>query len=196
MDKPKSVEEYIANEPQWQEELIILQSIVLDMGLDEQIKWLFPCYTYNKKNVVGLAAFKGYFGLWFYQGALLQDTHGKLSNAQEGKTQAMRQWRMHEKSEIDEDLIKAYIAEAIENEIAGKRVKITAKALIEAPELVEALSENHMLASAFESLSQGRRKDYHNYINSAKRTETKKSRIAKCIPLILQGVGLADKYRK
>ena len=196
MKKPKSVDEYISNEETFQEELIHLREIVLSTGLEEHVKWMFPCYTFNKKNIVGIAAFKDYFGLWFYQGALLSDHQNKLINAQEGKTQAMRQWRMRSISEIDHELIVDYIAESIENEKAGKRILPTKKPIVESPELNEALNKDLSLRSAFDSLSFGRRKDYHEHINSAKRAETKISRIAKSIPLIMQGIGLSDKYRK
>ena len=37
--------------------------------------------------------FKEYFGIWFFQGGTLVDELKVLTNAQEGKTKAMRQWR-------------------------------------------------------------------------------------------------------
>jgi len=42
---------------------------------------------------VALGAFKRYAGLWFLNDALLANMAKLLSNAQEGKNQAMRQWR-------------------------------------------------------------------------------------------------------
>ncbi len=66
----------------------------------------------RRKNVVGLGAFKSYFGLWFHQGALLADKNQVLINCQEGKTKALRQWRMTDKKEIDARTINAYIKEA------------------------------------------------------------------------------------
>ncbi|MFN8273387.1 MAG: hypothetical protein U0X58_00735 [Flavobacteriaceae bacterium] len=39
-----------------------------------------------------------------------------MVNAQEGVTKALRQWRFYDKSEINESMILAYIAEAISNE--------------------------------------------------------------------------------
>ena len=196
MEKPVSVDSYIADEERWQEELVHLRALILSTGLDEQIKWLFPCYTFKNKNIVGLASFKEYFGLWFYQGAILQDAHNKLVSAQEGKTQAMRQWRMYDKSEMDHELIISYINEAIDNEKAGKRVVITKKPLVESPELMEALNQDLSLKAAFDSLTPGRQKDYHEHINSTKRKATKQSRISKSIPIIMQGLGLSDKYKK
>ncbi len=196
MKKPKSVDEYISNVEKYQEELVHLRKIVLSTGLKEHVKWLFPCYTFNKKNVVGIAAFKDYFRLWFYQGALLFDHHNKLINAQEGKTQAMRQRRLKDLSEIDRDMIIDYISESIENKKAEKRILPTKKPSIESAELSEVLNKVQHLRDSFGSLTFGRRRDYPAYMNSYKRSETKKSRRAKSIPLILQGIGLNDKYRK
>lgn len=196
MIKPKSTDEFIANETRWQEELIILRDILNRMELQEQIKWLFPCYTHKGKNIVGLGSFKGYFGLWFFQGAIMKDTYSKLTNAQEGKTQAMRQWRMTHVDQIDEVMIKTYVNEAIANSVAGKEVTIVKKPTIESPELIQALNEDLLTLAAFSQLTAGRQRDYHDYINEAKRDATKRSRIAKSIGLILQNKGLNDQYIK
>lgn len=76
-------------------------------------------YTINNKNVVSIGAFKSHCGIWFFQGALLNDAHRVLQNAQEGKTKAMRQWRFNKDSTIDAELIHLYVQEAIENEKKG-----------------------------------------------------------------------------
>ena len=82
--------------------------------LVEDIKWGAPCNTFNGKNVVGMASFKDYFGLWFHQGVLLTDGKGVLINAQEGTTRALRQWRMNSAREIKSSTIKACVKEAIQ----------------------------------------------------------------------------------
>jgi len=93
--------------------------------------------------VVGLGAFKSHAGLWFFQGALLNDTHGKLINAQEGQTKALRQWRFQSMAEIDEKLVKLYVEEAVQNQKEGKAIKPDRnKPLIIPYELITALSEN------------------------------------------------------
>jgi uncharacterized protein YdeI (YjbR/CyaY-like superfamily) len=48
--------------------------------LEETIKWGIPVYTIKNKNVVGLSAFKDYFGRWFYQGTFLEDPAQVLIN--------------------------------------------------------------------------------------------------------------------
>lgn len=68
-----------------------LRRLLLTLPLEETVKWGSPCYTCKGRNVVGIGGFKQYFGLWFFQGALLEDAGGRLVNAQEGKTKALRQ---------------------------------------------------------------------------------------------------------
>lgn len=73
-----------------------------------------PIYTLDTMNVVGMGAFKSYFGLWFFNGATLSDEHGVLINAQEGKTKSLRQWRFTSADELDDQRILAYLEEAID----------------------------------------------------------------------------------
>ena len=104
MKGAKNAEEFILSNPQWQEALILLRDIFLSTGMEETIKWGVPVYTFEGKNVTGMACFKSYIGIWFYQGALLADKTQKLVNAQEGVTKALRQWRF---SSIDEVIPEA-----------------------------------------------------------------------------------------
>jgi uncharacterized protein YdeI (YjbR/CyaY-like superfamily) len=117
------VEKYFASQALWQEPLLLLREIILSTGLEETVKWGSPVYMYNKKNVLGIFAFKSYFGIWFFQGALLEDKNKVLINAQEGKTAALRQCRFVSSDEIDEALIIAYINEAIQNVKEGREIK-------------------------------------------------------------------------
>ena len=117
------IEEYISKKEKWKTELELLRSVFSNLPVEETIKWGAPTYVFNNKNIVGLAAFKNYCGLWFFQGSLLKDKHKVFINAQEGKTKAMLQWRFHSLEGIDVVLIKEYVLEAIENVKAGKEIK-------------------------------------------------------------------------
>lgn len=189
------VEAYIDKKEQWSAELRILRKTLNDLPLEETVKWGAPTYTFKGKNIVGMAAFKNYFGLWFFQGALLKDADKKLMNAQEGKTQAMRQWRFSSIEEINVELIRSYVLEAIENQKAGKAIKPKKKPLI-IPELLQkALDSNVTLKQNFEAFSLSHKREYADHISEAKREATKRSRLEKIIPMILENVGLHDKYR-
>lgn len=185
---------YIANHDNHAQGLQLLHDIITDTGLQPTIKWGAPVYVLGKKNIVGMGAFKAYFGLWFFQGGLLKDHSKVLVNAQE-KTKALRQWRFKYVSEIDANLVKSYILEAIANQEAGREIKPEKKELIIPIELDEALSTDADLEAAFEKLSHSCKREYAEYISEAKKAATKARRLEKITEMILQGNGLHDKYR-
>lgn len=198
MERFKTVESFIEKHEHWQQELILLRETALSLNLTEAIKWGFPVYMLNGKNVIGLGAFKSYVGIWFFQGGLLNDPDAKLTNAQEGKTKAMRQWRFSSLAEIKVDLkvIEEYIKEAIANEEAGKSIApAKGQPLIIPMELVEALSSAG-LNDEYKQLSLSKKRDFAEYISTAKKPETKMRRMEKIIPMIRDGIGLNDKYSK
>jgi uncharacterized protein YdeI (YjbR/CyaY-like superfamily) len=180
----------------WKEELETLRSILAETEMEKTVKWGIDVYTYNGTNLVGIAPFKSYFGLWFYQGVFLSDPLGVLNNAQEGKTKAMRQWRFESKEDIDRDRVLSYLRETIENEKAGKRWVTEKTTELDLPEILEkALAENQDLQEAFEKLSLSKRKEYAGYIAEAKWMETQMARLEKITPMIKTGIGLNDKYK-
>ena len=196
MSTEKTVDQYIEAAAQWQDELRALRKIILTANLEETIKWGMPYYSLGGKNIVGMASFKSYFGLWFTQGVFLKDESGVLTNAKEGTTRALRQWRMNSKNEINSKLIKRYVMEAIEVTKSGKAIKPVRHKTFEVPlELILEMDNNPVLKASFETLTQSQKREYSEHINSAKRDETKARRLAKIIPMILSGAGLNDKYR-
>lgn len=196
MAKPENAEQYIAAHSKWKDQLFQLRELLLSCDLTEGIKWGSLVYLKDGKNLVGIAAFKKHFGLWFFQGALLKKNTELLVNAQEGKTQAMRQIKLDETSEIDFDLLKKYIDETISLHNQGKTVKLASHQKVEIPiELKKELDTNSELKKAFNLLTLGKQKEYSLYIIEAKREVTKQKRIEKIVPMIMSGIGLNDKYK-
>jgi len=199
MKKYKTAEEYIFSQDYWQDALLLLRDTILSTKLAETVKWGAPVYTFEGKNIVGLGAFKSYVAIWFFQGALLKDEKKKLMNAQEGKTKALRQWRFFSKEEIEGELgtILAYLEEAILNQKQGKRIRPAINKPLRIPkELTTLFSTNQTVKTDFHSLSLSKQREYAEYISEAKRAETKQKRLEKIIPLIREGKGLHDKYRR
>lgn len=187
---------YIEKQTHWKEALSKLRSILKNTSLEETIKWGAPVYVTNGKNVLAIAGFKNYCCIWFYQGVFLKDSQKKLFNAQEGKTKALRQWRFESIDEIDEKLVLNYAEEAIANAKAGKEIKPAKNKEIELPlELKEALNKNTALKQCFDALTPYKQKEYKEHIGSAKQEKTRLNRLEKCIPMILKGIGLNDKYK-
>lgn len=196
MSRKKTVDDYLIDTAYWQDELIELRRILLSTSLKETIKWGMPCYTYEGKNIVGMAGFKSYFGLWFHQGVFLSDPESVLINAQSEKTKALRQWRMTSPHDIKADLIKAYVKESIAHSLAGKKVPNAAPRTLNLPPILSAaLNEDTILKAAFGKFRTAQQCDFADYISSAKQEATKQRRLEKIIPLIQSAVGLNDKYK-
>ncbi|GAB1770377.1 YdeI/OmpD-associated family protein [Priestia aryabhattai] len=188
------VDEFLTKAKKWKEEYETLRKIVLDCELTEDFKWMNPCYTFEKKNIVLIHGFKEYCALLFPKGSLLQDSHGILIQQTEN-VQGARQIRFTNVQEIveKEAMLKAYIYEAIEVEKAGLKVKAKKpEELIIPEELQHKFDEIPALKDAFTTLTPGRQRAYILHFSAAKQSKTRASRVEKCIPNILNGKGLND----
>lgn len=188
------VDEFLSKAKKWEEEFEKLRTIILDCELTEDFKWMHPCYTYNNKNVVLIHGFKEYCALLFHKGALLQDTDGILIQQTEN-VQAARQIRFTNVQEINEleNILKAYIHEAIEVEKAGLKVEVNKNIELNIPEeLQKKFDEIPALKIAFEALTPGRQRAYTLYFSQAKQSKTRESRVEKYVQKILDGKGLKD----
>ena len=188
------VDAFLLNTKKWREELTVLRSIVMDSGLGEELKWGAPCYVHEKANVIMIHGFKDYFALMFFKGALMKDPQDLLRKPGEN-TQSSRLIRLTSMDEMlgQEEVLRAYIQNAIEVEKAGE--KVIAKKTEEYPvplELEESFAENSDLQHAFYGLTPGRQRAYLLHFAEAKQSSTRKARIEKYTPRILNGKGILD----
>src|SRR5690606_900454 len=159
----------------WQDEFYALREIARgNDSLEEEYKWMHPCYTFEGKNIVLIHGFKEYCALLFTKGALLKDPENILIQ-QTKNVQAARQIRFTGIEQIAtlRPLIALYIQEAIENEKSGK--KIAMKQVEDYPvpaELEKAFDQDESLRTAFYALTAGRQKAYLFYFNQAKQAKT------------------------
>jgi uncharacterized protein YdeI (YjbR/CyaY-like superfamily) len=188
------VDVYLSKAKKWQEEVEKLRMIIQDCGLTEELKWGWPCYTFQKSNIVLIHAFKEYCALLFFKGALLNDANGILIQQTEN-VQAGRQIRFTNIREIVEmePIIKVYINEAVEVGKAGLKVNFKKNTeLIFPEEFQNKLDENPALKTAFDALTPGRQRAYIFYFSQPKQSKTRESRVEKCMQQILNGKGLDD----
>jgi uncharacterized protein YdeI (YjbR/CyaY-like superfamily) len=180
----------------WTKELERLRSIVLKAGLKEELKWGVPCYTYNDNNVLLVSAFRSYCAISFFKGVLVEDPKQILSkpgpNSQSSRL--IKITDLNQILEIEKEIL-ALIQSAIENEKAGLKVSFKTVPEPMPEELKKKLEQDPLLKSAFQALTPGRQRGYILYISQAKQTKTRVSRIEKCVPKILNGEGLHDKYK-
>jgi uncharacterized protein YdeI (YjbR/CyaY-like superfamily) len=188
------VDDFLSKAKHWQEEFEKLRIIILDCGLNEELKWGVPCYTFQKSNIVLIHGFKEYCAILFIKGALLSDPKGILIQQTEN-VQAARQVRFTNIREIIElePTLKSYIYEAIEVEKAGLKVNHKKTAEYSIPdEFQKRLDEMPALKTAFEALTPGRQRAYIFYFSAPKQSKTRESRVEKYIQQILNGKGLND----
>ncbi len=181
---------------QWTAELELLRSIILDCGLTEELKWGAPCYTFEGKNVLMISALRSYCCISFFKGSLLSDNKGLLKKP--GKhSQAAHLFKFTNIEDIKniEADIKTYIFEAIEVEKAGLKVDFKKNPEPIPEELEKKFEEDPVLKTAFEALTAGRQRGYILYFSAPKQSQTRITRIEKCMPKILIGEGLHDKYK-
>ncbi|MCE4956542.1 YdeI/OmpD-associated family protein [Macrococcoides caseolyticum] len=190
----QKLEKYFNKASQWQFAYILLRNIIKEYDLDEEYKWMHPCYTLKGKNVVLIHGFKDYVALLFHKGVLLEDKYNLLIQQTE-HVQVDRQLRFSSIEEIEEkaDKIRYYIEEAIRIEKSGKKLPKKNHKPLEIPvELEESFNNNERLRDAFYNLTPGRQRAYVIEINRAKRSETRRNRIEKYTEKIYQGKGLLE----
>ena len=134
----------------------------------------------------------------FFKGALMADPENMLIQQTE-HVQGGRQIRFTNLSQITdkEEVLKAYIHNAVEVEKAGLKIEYKKTEDYEVPEeLQRAFSEDSGFRNAFYNLTPGRQRGYLLYFAGAKQSKTREERIEKSRDLIFDGYGLQDEYRQ
>jgi uncharacterized protein YdeI (YjbR/CyaY-like superfamily) len=188
-----TVDAFMSRAKTWRGEMQKIRSILLDAGLEEELKWGKPCFSFEGSNVAILQPFKAHCSLMFFKGALMPDTHGLL-RSQGQNTQSALRLEFTSEAQIKAAVLKSYVKSAIAVEKAGLKVDFKAKRELEYPEeLTDMLQIDRRLATAFEALTPGRQRSYVLFFTAAKQAKTRIARIKKCIPKILSGLGMNER---
>jgi len=180
----------------WMKGIKQLRAILLKTELVEELKWGFPCYTLGGKNVVMIGAFRDYFALLFFKGSLIADQTGLLVSAG-ANSQVGKQIRFTDQKQVLDKAasILTILNKAIEIERSGKKVETKkVNALVLPEELFQQFKTNPEFKKAFFKLTPGRQRGYQIYFSQPKQSATRLARIEKCIPLVMQGIGIHDAF--
>ncbi len=153
-----------------------------------------PTYTVDGKNIVIIQGFKEYFGLGFFQGALLKDSKKVL--VQLGQVHAGRVMKFTSAKQISAQAatIKAYVREAMAVEKAGRRMERKKTSDFPVPEeLTQRFRKDPRYKRAFEALTPGRQRSYLYHFAAAKQSATRVARIQKAMPAIFEGRGFLER---
>lgn len=171
-----------------------MKRVLAGLGLKEETKWGKPTFTLGGKNVVILQDFKEWFGLGFFQGALVEDPKGLL--VQLGSVQAGRVMRFESAKEITASAktIRSYVRAAIAVAKSGAKVEKKKTSDYAVPvELAARFERDARFKRAFDALTPGRQRSWLHHIGTAKQAATRETRIDKAIPAILAGRGFLER---
>jgi len=161
--------------------------------VEETIKWGFPHFMY-KWILCSMASFQQHCALGFWKGSLIVE--GDESRSEEAMGQFGRIQSLEDLP--PEDTLVAYIKRAMELNEKGiqPKKKKAARADFEMPDDFEtALREQSGVLDAFEAMPPSHRREYLEWITSAKREDTRLRRIAKAVAQISDGKSLHWKYQ-
>jgi len=178
----------------WADGLLALRKLCLSLSLVETVKWGHPCYLHKGRNIAIIGALRTDFRLSFFNAALMQDAAGVLERPGPN-TQYPDMLRFTDKAQVDAmaELIRSYLKEAMTYAEAGLQPQKETREIEWPPELAEALDADPELAAAFHSLTAGRQRSYLIQLNSAKKPETRLSRIIAFRDRILAGKGALER---
>src|SRR4051812_32110080 len=183
-----------AYKERWQAEIAEMRRGLAGPGVEGGRKGGPPTHTVGGKNVVILQSFKQYFGLGFFQGALLKDPKKVL--VQLGQVQAGRVMKFGSAKEIAAKAatIKAYVREAIAVRKAGLRIEPKKTSDYPVPEeLTQRFRRDTRFKRAFDALTPGRQRSYLYHFAAAKQSATRVARIERAMPAILAGKGFLER---
>jgi uncharacterized protein YdeI (YjbR/CyaY-like superfamily) len=184
----------MAYRERWKAEIAEMRRVLAGFAMEEERKWGKPTYAVDGKNIVILQGFKEYFGLGFFQGALLKDPKKLL--VQLGQVHAGRVMKFTSVKDIRAKAaaIKAYVREAIAVEGAGLRMERKKTSDLPVPEeLTERFHSDPRFKRAFEALTPGRQRSYLYHFAAAKQSATRVARIGKAMPAIFEGRGFLER---
>jgi uncharacterized protein YdeI (YjbR/CyaY-like superfamily) len=178
----------------WARGLADLRRICRDAGLTETVKWGHPCYMHADRNIAIIGAFRDNFRLNFFNAALMKDPESVLEK-RGPNTRHPDMIRFEDNAQVArmQPTIRSYLEEAISYAAAGIKPAKEQTDLELPDELVEALDADPELSEAFQDLTPGRQRSYVINLNSAKKPETRISRIAGFRDKIIAGKGAMDR---
>ncbi len=202
MAKPKNVDEYLKKlEGNFAHPILTrVREIVLATSpeITEKIKWGTPSFEY-KGLMMSMVAFKKFTAVWFHKGALLDDPKNLLEATAE-TTKSMRKYVLAGMDDLDEEGLRNLTLQAIAKNDSGEEVEgmgVSDKKDIRSEMLDQALAmdENAKAAEGYSTLPDYKKREYAEYIESAKQQATRQRRLKKSLELIEKGIGLNDKYK-
>ena len=161
---------------------------------EETLKWSAPAFLYKSEQLAMMAGFKAHVAFSFWRGSL-------VTGEDEKQMSAMGQFgRLTSIDDLPEEAeLHALIARAMALADAGvKPVRNkTVKDAIDMPDdFRAALAADPKAAANFDGFPPGARRDYLEWVTTAKGEETRRQRIAQAVEWLAEGRKRHWKYEK
>ncbi|WP_031426699.1 DUF1801 domain-containing protein [Flavimarina sp. Hel_I_48] len=188
MDTAIEVETFFNQHTKHQLALQRLREIMRDTILKEDYRYNAPVYTYDDREVVGLSDANDHFDILFFNGDSLSDIHNVLLDTNTGTTNSTRQLRYTSVQQMNDELIKTYVEEAILNQSEAKIVQKATQSpdLNNCAELQNAFALSKHLKDRFMLLSNDVQQEYLEYLANADDEEDRAKRLEHCLPFIMR----------
>ncbi|WP_198137565.1 YdeI family protein [Terriglobus sp. TAA 43] len=165
----------------------------------EEVKWSRPFFTLNGENLCFMAAFKNYCGFGFWSPKMPEYLQSQGMPKVEG---AGSIGQIASVKDLPKELSKyvKYAAELIRKGEAGSamegRTRKGTRQEIELPDAFAALLKKSKSAKTnFEALPPSCKREYLEWITTAKKEETRDKRMGETIVMLEAGRRFNDKYR-
>jgi uncharacterized protein YdeI (YjbR/CyaY-like superfamily) len=164
--------------------------------VEETIRWGMPSFT-HKGILCGMAAFKAHatFGLW--KGSLILDSKSRRADEAMGNFGRLRSL----KDLPSDKTLLGYIRKAVALNESGVKTAARAKTKTRRPlrvpeDLKAALKNNRKAQAVFDGFSHSHKKEYVEWLTTAKQETTRQRRLAQAIAWIAEGKIRNWKYEK
>jgi uncharacterized protein YdeI (YjbR/CyaY-like superfamily) len=201
--KEKAIDAYIAKSADFAKPILNhIRELVHKTcpDVEEKIKWGMPFFDYKGEMLCHMAAFKQHAVMSFWKAALMKDAT-LLENARSEEAMGHLGRITSLKNLPPDKKLTGYIKEAMQLNDLGKKLPSKTKAAekkeLEIPEeFLKALKKNKAAWKHFENFSYSGRKEYIEWIASAKTAATRNKNIETAVEWIAEGKPRLWKYQK
>lgn len=182
----KRIDEAFAKAEPWAQKVCNDLRLLVHQAIP-QVKedWKWGPHFYYQGMVCGIWPFKKHVSLVFFKGSALKDPHAMLVHGTENVNNRMMKFK--EGEALPKEKIKFYLKEAALLNEKGVKISSNSTPWVMSDFFLRKLEEAQLVA-AFEQLSNACKKEYGQYVDEAKKWETKERRWEKVLPMIREKV--------
>jgi len=165
--------------------------------VEETMKWSFPHFDYKGEMMCSMASFKQHCSFGFWKASLMKDpvlvetAKSEVAMGHLGKITSL-------KDLPSDKQLTAWIKEAMKLNDEGVKVKkekpVATKEMLVPADLIAALKKNKKAFAIFEQFPPSHKKEYIQWIEEAKREETRKKRIEQTVEWVAENKQRNWKY--